>query len=709
MIRMAAADKPSDERIGKWDMHYYCGVVYKHGLYMRCALHNGILKVALFIAENLRTGGNLPVFELFIDKENRKFITYDCLREKWLTAKLDMLPLPGYVFTSEKKWMSEADKKTVSQYLGETRSGYEGLINFQLKIRKDAVTMRHRRETDGWDNDLSQTPGLPKDWEHWVNKVGIKENYIFYVYSKKGVHTGHCSFCGKDVPIKQPRHNKTGRCPRCRHDITYKAVGKTGNLFTEKHRFYLIQRCESGFIVRQFRGYRCHGNGRYENPRVSHWEERRVIFSGLHEIPNTYDWYLYKNQYFRWVKFGPLNPSWSVWGSNNYPGTVYGKTLPDLGKKELSRSGLLQMLQRESMLDPEFFLTVLRVVPELELIAKAGLTNLAKECMKDCYAFAENFSQHDANSLTKLLGINNQELKRLRNNNGGIGFLKWLQFEKATGRPIPDKVINWYCQQGIEAKDLRFILPRMSIVQIQNYLSRQMVEIGEECSQVLTTWADYLSMANRLGYDTNDKLIYRVRKLRQRHDEVIKLLSSGKDNALRAGKILDKYPHVEEIFKSIKEKYEYADEEYAVVVPSRIEDVLMEGQALQHCAHTADRYWERIENRIAYVFFLRKTAKIDKSYYTLEVEPSGTIRQKRTTGDRQLPDIKDAEQFLKKWQAVVSKRLSDEDKELGKRSRENRIIEYAQLREKGTVINTRDLQGALLVDVLMADLMEVAA
>ena len=69
---------------------------------------------------------------------------------------------------------------------------------------------------------------------------------------------------------------------------------------------------------------------------------------------------------------------------------------------------------------------------------------------------------------------------------------------------------------------------------------------------------------------------------------------------------------------------------------------------LSHCVGKSDRYWERIEQQEAYILFLRKTAEIDKPYYTLEVEPNGTIRQKRTYFDRQNDDLKDAEQFLKR-------------------------------------------------------------
>lgn len=182
-----------------------------------------------------------------------------------------------------------------------------------------------------------------------------------------------------------------------------------------------------------------------------------------------------------------------------------------------------------------------------------------------------------------------------------------------------------------------------------------------------------------------------------------------KDLAIEAGKVLEQFPHVDEICESLGEKYEFADEDYTVVAPGCIEDIMVEGENLHHCLGSSDRYWERIERREAYILFLRRTAEPDKSYYTLEVEPNGTVRQKRTMFDRQEADIADASKFLIKWQKAVAARLTDADRKLAEESRELRNLEFAQLRDNKVVIQYGDLRGKLLVDVLTADLMETAA
>lgn len=74
-----------------------------------------------------------------------------------------------------------------------------------------------------------------------------------------------------------------------------------------------------------------------------------------------------------------------------------------------------------------------------------------------------------------------------------------------------------------------------------------------------------------------------------------------------------------------------------------------------------------------------------------------------------LDDLKDAEQFLKEWQKVVSERLTESDREKAEKSKVLRLQEFEQLRQDDIRIHTGDLAGQRLVDVLVSDLMETAA
>ena len=224
--------------------------------YMNCVVQDGILKAAFYLPDHLRLDGDKPAYEVFLDKENRQFLTYDHLEKKWRDAKLDRLEWPGDAYYAT-CWAGKEDEDLVQAYFSGERGGALGILDFQRNVRDEQLDRRHKRITDPWDQDLAQVPELPKDWKRWADKVAVRENFIFYHYKRGGAKTGYCTFCGKEVPISgHPYHNKEGRCTRCRHPVVFKALGRAGYFQTDKYYAYLVQRCRDGFVVREFRADR---------------------------------------------------------------------------------------------------------------------------------------------------------------------------------------------------------------------------------------------------------------------------------------------------------------------------------------------------------------------------------------------------------------------------------------------------------------------
>lgn len=475
---------------------------------------------------------------------------------------------------------------------------------------------------------------------------------------------------------------------------------------------YLAQKCGDGFVVRQFqvnRQYR-----KEENAIVSKTScfEKQRIFYRADLTSHPYYWGWYKQRRVRWVEgIDEYINTGMGYSYNEYcyqPGSIYGKTLSSIAPF-LVRTGLSEYVRLcRGHVSPNWYLATWESLPRIEQICKAGLSRLTVECMENVKALKSCIRQESETSLVKALALDTHRLSRLRTLNGGTIMLDWLQREKCSGRIIPDHVLHWLEQEKIHVSDIDFILDRMSEQQVCNYLQRQKSGTRDSLRQIIFTWRDYLSMADKLGINTHDEIVYRVKLLRQRHDELVEQLRK-RERDMEAAATARKYRKIAGICRSIKPKYEYTGEMYSIVVPSGVRDVMREGDALSHCVGKSDRYWERIEQQEAYILFLRKTAEIDKPYYTLEVEPNGTIRQKRTYFDRQNDDLKDAEQFLKEWQKVVSERLTESDREKAEKSKVLRLQEFEQLRQDDIRIHTGDLAGQRLVDVLVSDLMETAA
>lgn len=694
MMKIAGMDVPK--------LHHYgyggrtCDS-YKYGIYLRCQILSGILKVAFFLAHEMRNGINRPVYELFINQTDGEFITWDVIGQKWRNAKLDMLEWPEYAWHSG-KYINPEGNRSIKRYLSVANGGYKGILEYQLGIRAAELKQRHRRETGVWDMTMEQIPEIPKGFKEWVDKKGMKQHYIFYEYSRKGAKEGYCTCCDKTVPINSPKHNSYGKCKCCGRDVQFKSRGKAGSFYTGDEHVYLLQKCEDGFVVRQFRARRHYYKGKYEHADKHVWEERRAIYDE-NLWGQAFYYGLYKNVEQRWIAMKITDYGYGYYYAE--PGNVYTRNLHTLSK-ELGRTGLPQMINSIGRQDPEIYIEAVKRKPYLEQLAKAGLTQLAYDVVYG----KEKLDIETIKDLGKALDIDKYRLGRLRNQNGGFLFLKWLKYEKFNMKNIPDEDIAYFVEHRIEPKDIEFILDRMSEKKICNYLRKQYALSKRKPKELLSTWNDYLCMANRLKMNTKLELFFKPKDLVSSHDEAVKL-SGGGEIAKRAGEIAENFPDVDSICQAIKDKYEYADKKYQIIVPDKIEDIIVEGRVLGHCLDRSDIYFERIQKKESYIVFLRKTEEPDTPYYTLEIEPGGAARQKRTTGDKQNKDFDDAKKFIKKWQQEIQQRLSADDMKLAEQSAVLRAEEFKELRASQTKIWRGHLAGKLLVDVLEADLMEV--
>lgn len=372
----------------------------------------------------------------------------------------------------------------------------------------------------------------------------------------------------------------------------------------------------------------------------------------------------------------------------------------------MSLNEICEMLNGIEFYNRGAFLKQLRMFPQLELLVKSGLTNLAKN-------YNHQFSL-DCKTIYEALQINREQFNRLKAINGDYNALAWLQNENNTGKRIKDEDLNWFVEQRFKPKDLSFILDKMTYTKIKNYINKQeenAKKIKRYCTahSIVNEWRDFLSMAEFFKMDTTKEYVFKPKNVFEAHDELAgmkALFDSEEKMKAREEEILEKFSNLNEVCANIKSLYEYNDGEYAVVVPNSVRDIIAEGIALGHCLDRSDIYFNRMSTNESYIVFLRKAKDIDKPYYTMEIEPDGTARQKRTTGDRQNKDFEECLKFIQKWQREVNKRMKAEHKALAKRSKELRDENFKQLRRDQNKIWHGELAGQLLVDVLEADLME---
>ena len=288
--------------------------------------------------------------------------------------------------------------------------------------------------------------------------------------------------------------------------------------------------------------------------------------------------------------------------------------------------------------------------------------------------------------------------------------------------------------------------------QLMNYVNRVQQNSGGGCwhcpgitlHEAYTLWMDYINLAEGKGQGktvsvmpkdlkaAHDALLTpEQRKLQRRkymteeeleYELIDDTKAASRKNVKRLRKQAEEaaantkqYPNFARTYEKIASKYAWGNDVYTVCTPKTVADVIYDGMFLSHCVGKSwgkepgwIRYLDRIRSGESFLLFLRHTDKQDEPYYILEVEPGGTVRQKRTVLDRQdKRDIDDIKAFIAEWQVAIQDCLTDKDRKAAQKSRAVRIEEYAELRKNKVEVRNGFLRGQFLADVLEADLLEV--
>lgn len=619
----------------------------------------------------------------------------------WNTKNYENMNLYGYKKFSRKDELiiSDESSQKISRFCahGCNLQWCYAIQSLQREIARDKQELADERRWNSIYERMQTVPDVPKDFEEWGNKQLPQHEMAILPFRKESKTVGKCSCCGKSVEYKRGRIKSKDivECPHCGCKATVRRVDWANLNPVPIQRFHrevvLFQKTEEGFVERHFMFRKSLGIGK-ENC----WNDE---IGRIFRIKGRTKKYFHKYSNWSGETFWDDRNLYGMYSIALKSGPVYPKTIKrEMFEDTKYKYCAMDLLVKEPGLNPIAYLEQYDRVPEVEMMVKIGLKKLALE-------IAPIFLKSGKKPWERI-GVTKTQFNRLRAMNGSLSEIFWMEFEQETGSLIDDSVISWFVKNHITPKEIGFIRDRMTEKKIMNYLKRQEKLTNRLPKELLGTWEDYLAMAKRLKMNVQQELFYKPKELVKSHDEAVKLCG-GQAIAKRASEIAGKFPEIDNICQSIAEKYEFQDEEYAIVVPGKIEDIIREGRALGHCLDKSDIYFDRITKRESFIVFLRKMDDVEQPYYTLEIEPGGATRQKRTTGDKQNKDFDEAKKFIRKWQKEIQKRLSDEDRELAIISDQMRIKELAELREKKAQIWHGHLAGKLLADVLEADFMAV--
>lgn len=709
---MEKGKKYTEQKETRWDGKKKIRIIQEYEVLFRVQNLSGYIKVAVFIPEDMRKDIKTPRYEIFLNVQGEEYITRELdengQEKRWLTSMLTNLEdVPDFSWWSHTKYFISRDGMHTLNGLKlekekkEPNKGAYRLQDWQQEQKDKETKRKEAAEQKPWDEDMALIPDIMPSFTEWMRRDVAKEYYMIYEYDRKGAKTGYCSRCKRVVPVSGARHGKHTRCPVCKAKAIFKSHNRIRTLGTGWYYGEVIQKFKGGIVIRGFSQEQWYRNRDYHDPHIyTHEYERIMIFDN--GTVKRYEWGSYKNKYERWIfdkSYFPRKRT-HYWTERI---KLYKRNLGQLKKTSLLKHSAID-LWPELPMSTTNYIAYERGNPAVEMLARLGMFRLAKDLIYENHDDIDALISKKETELPKILNIDKERLKRLRKMDGNAFSLEWLQVEKMENTIWPDEMIKEYGENEIVCTDFSFLNINLSKKKIYNYLKKQASIMDDTLYQALVTWRNYTNMADSMKMDTKNDQIARPKDLKRAHDELI-LIKQKSGLEKETKKIEKKWPKVNSQLPKLK-KFEFTQGEFTIVAPENVMDIVKEGTILRHCVHTCDYYFDRISNDESYLFFLRRSSQPDVPWYTLEVEPSGNIRQKRTTGDNQNEDFQKAVKFLKKWQQYFKKQLTAEEKILGEQANKLRIENYNNLRKNGNRVWHGKLAGQLLADVLEKDFME---
>ena len=545
-----------------------------------------------------------------------------------------------YYFDEDWKYASNADADRAWEYLGNR------IDTFEYKTNQVKYERAYQRKRQRIDSIMNAIPCIPDGVEAWLDEEIFPGDYLFFKRDKRTGYT--CTACRAKSWRKKPwKHGEMTTCPKCGAEV--KAYSRRNEIM-KREPVVILQPHGEGWLERQ-----CLAECRWSSAgkEIKIYEEIRVIIGKSK---------CYGTEYYGTRRFADETEQdwWDRNGANKHfaPSYLYPdnlqETLPCGG---LEHSGLDVIAKEKVKLNINRFILRYNDQPWLEYLIKAGLYRLAAD-IANSYYVPELICPYGS-SPKGTLQLDGNRVNRLKQLNGGLNTLGWLQYEEESefdGRriKISQESLEYLDAKKVRLEDCRMILQELgSVNRMANYLKKQ----KESPRTVVQIWRDYLRMARQEGMDTADDIVRLPKDLKARHDQLVERINARRDEERRM-KEKEKYAHLDarirERLPDVK-RYFWEDDTYMIVPAGRCEELVEEGRALHHCVGANDSYMTAMADGRSWILFLRRKSELDKPYYTIEIDMyTDEIKQYYSAYDRQ-PDKEVIRKVLDKFRRSLRK------------------------------------------------------
>ncbi len=617
-----------------------------------------------------------------------EYQNYNPQNDTWDRKKLDIWDVTGQTesINSKSLFFSKKDTNKIKTYTKEAteycmeRAWYL-IRNYQERINMEQTEKKRVKKDTELNTRIRETPEIPEGLKLWVRQKF--HHYLFYKRTGNWAEI-QCSNCGSRYTIRTkettgsmeeamaepwgrvPKHNQYGSCKLCRNFGIFKAEGKQQRIQDTQH-VYLAQKYKegdrSGIVVRYIN---CYQTAYKDHEKMELVEiERAYFIKGARRVQIDYqkhscwddrDFWDYKN-------LESINKITRERG-------LYYDSRKELEETEFEYTGIEEYVQKKGKADLIDFFMGYRNIPELEMVVKMKLWDLA-ERITDTRGNPGDELDLEAKTPWDKLKIRKTDLPFLVKKEGEKQILKILQFEKEYNFKLQEAQREMLRMTGFREYEMWRILPYMSMTKFLNRIQKYagidmeaMIQRKTVCTSaernlaaVAGRYTDYLIMRLDLGYDLHNTVFQHPRNLTEDHQKMV-LEQNKKENEKRIREMQEKYSEIEKNYKKYRKKYRYEKENLIIRPAKNAGEIIREGQALHHCVGN-ETYIKNHDAGKSLILFLRKKEQPDQPYVTIEIDTkSGKIQQWYGANDRK-PDEKHLTIVLQQYENYLQRKKTE--------------------------------------------------
>lgn len=551
-------------------------------------------------------------------------------------------------------------------YLDRITNGHT-IIAHQQKIQRDKQNQRHEKRSEELKRRCDSVPELTQDMKSWLTSYIGQEHWLYY--KKKGRYVDFaCTACGhsgsaitraetfedmvkmhfEEIPV----HNRYNICPMCGKSVKTKAAGRTRGLFEKRDHRYVMQVIGDDVVVRYFEPTKCiNGDEMHASENVKIYEVARK-------------WIMKDKLQIDYYKYSPYSGK-NFWDDCNlsgfaniviHSGKTYRGNMDEIKNTRYRYSMLQEMYARNDYMDVAEYLCAYNKFPQLEMLIKLGMTNLAMYIVEH-YGYTKAIN-NKGKTIKQIFGISKKRFEDLRIQNGGIELLTIYQFEQDMGLHLKDDQVKVLTSCSIRRDQYETALRYASFEKMYNYVMKQSgvdknavtecTTANHQFQETMIRYVDYIKACEDNERPMTDSHEIYPADITEAHNREI-LLKNQHKNEIEAKKKNKENPNIKKDAAGYNRKYRYENKDYIIRAPKDAGEIFMEGLILNHCVGRMG-YIEAMNRHETVILFLRHKKNRKNPYYTIEVK-NGKITQAYGYKDKK-PDWDKVEPFIEEFKTA---------------------------------------------------------